>query len=285
MWVDAGQTDREGARVHLRRQIDQENFQGALYRMKLKFALLAALVAGLLPVAAVAQAAPAEPQPATPAASSAPAPAAAPAAAVAPAAQARQAPTLIPPSAVPARIALVAFEQAVYATNEGQRAIEDLRKKYEPQKTKLDELGAEIDSLKKQLQAAPATLPDDERASRLKTIDIKDKQYQRESDDFSTSSQADIQEALGKVAQKVDVVMRKYVSDNGYTLLLNVGDQQSPVMWASAQPNADITLALIEAYNAASKVAPLPPAAPGAARPKPAATTTPHTTTAKPAAK
>ena len=87
------------------------------------------------------------------------------------------------------------------------------------------------------------------------------------------------------MAQKVDVVMRKYVSDNGYTLLLNVGDQQSPVMWASAQPNADITLALIEAYNAASKVAPLPPAAPGAARPKPAATTTPHTTTAKPAAK
>ena len=192
---------------------------------------------------------------------------------------------MVPASSFPARIALVAFEQAVYATNEGQRAIEELRKKYEPQKTKLDELGAEIDSLKKQLQAAPATLPDDERASRLKTIDIKDKQYQRESDDFSTSSQADIQEALGKVAQKVDVVMRKYVSDNGYTLLLNVGDQQSPVMWASAQPNADITLALIEAYNAASKVAPLPPAAPGAARPKPAATTTPHTTTAKPAAK
>jgi outer membrane protein len=259
--------------------------------MKLKFALLAALVAGLLPVAAVAQAAPAEPQPATPAASTAPVPAAAPAApasapAAAPSAQVRQAPTLIPPSAFPARIALIMFEQAVYNTNEGQRAIEELRKKYEPQKTKLDALGAEIDSLKKQLQAAPATLPDDERASRLKTIDTKDKQYQRESEDFQNSSQADIQEALGKVAQKVDVVMRKYVSDNGYTLLLNVGDQQSPVMWAAAQPNADITLAIIETYNTASKVAPLPPAAPGAAaRPKPAATTTPHTTTAKPAAK
>jgi outer membrane protein len=264
--------------------MDQENFQGALHRMKLKFALLAALVAGLLPVAAVAQAAPAEPQPAAPAASSAPAPAAAAAPAAQAAAQARQAPTLIPPSAFPARIALIMFEQAVYNTNEGQRAIEDLRKKYEPQKTKLDGLATEIDSLKKQLQAAPATLPDDERASRLKTIDTKEKQYQRDSDDFSTSSQADIQEALGKVAQKVDVVMRKYVSDNGYTLLLNVGDQQSPVMWAASQPNADITVAIIEAYNAASKVAPLAPSAPGAARPKPASTTTPHTT-AKPAAK
>jgi outer membrane protein len=90
---------------------------------------------------------------------------------------------------------------------------------------------------------------------------------------------------LGKVAQKVDVVMRRYVSDNGYTLLFNVGDQSSPVMWAATEPNADITMAVIEAYNAASKVAPLPAAAPGAARPKPAATTTPHTTTAKPAVK
>jgi outer membrane protein len=247
--------------------------------MKLKFALLAALVAGLLPVAAVAQAAPAEPQPATPAASSAPA--------AAPAAQARQAPVMVPASSFPARIALVAFEQAVYATNEGQRAVEDLRKKYEPQKTNLDKLAAEIDSLKRQLQAAPATLSDEERASRSKNIDTKDKQYQRDSEDFQNSSQADIQEALGKVAAKVDVVMRKYVSDNGYTLLLNVGDQSSPVMWAAAQPNADITVAVIDAYNAASKVAPLPPAAPaGATRAKPAATTTPRTTpAAKPTAK
>ena len=80
--------------------------------------------------------------------------------------------------------------------------------------------------------------------------------------------------------------MKKYVSDNGYTLLINAGDQQSPVMWAAAEPNADITLAVIDAYNKSSGVAPPPPAAPAAAtRPKPAATTTPHTTTpAKPAA-
>jgi outer membrane protein len=137
------------------------------------------------------------------------------------------------------------------------------------------------------LQAAPATLPDEEKASRSKNIDTKDKQYQRDSEDFQNSSQADIQEALGKVAAKVDVVMRKYVSDNGYTLLLNVGDQSSPVMWAATQPNSDITVAVIDAYNAASKVAPLAPATPSAAtRAKPAATTTPRTTpAAKPTTK
>jgi outer membrane protein len=260
----------------------QENFQGALHRMNYKFALVTALVAGLLPVAAIAQAAPAAPQPAAPAASSAPAPAAAPAAL---AASAPQAPVFVPPSAYPARIALIAFEQAVYSTNEGQRAVEELRKKYQPQKDKLDALATEIDSLKKQLQAAPATLSDEERASRLRTIDTKDKQYQRDGEDYANASQADLQEALGKVAQKVDVVMRKYVSDNGYTLLLNAGDQSSPVMWAVAQPNADITMAVIEAYNASTPgVSALPPAAPSTTRARPAATT-PRTPAPKPAAK
>jgi outer membrane protein len=259
--------------------------------MKSKFALLTALVAALLPVAAIAQATPAAPQPAVPAASTAPAETAAPspAAPAKPAATAAQAPALVPPSAFPARIALIMFTEAVYNTNEGQRAVADLMKKYQPQKDKLDALATEIDTLRKQLQAAPATMPDEERAAKLKVIDTKDKQYQRDGDDASTAYNADLQEALGKVAQKLDVVMRKYVSDNGYTLLLNAGDQQNTVpvvMWAAAQPNADITAAVIDAYNAASGVAPLPPAAPAAAtHPKPASTTTPRTTTTpKPAA-
>jgi len=192
---------------------------------------------------------------------------------------------MVPPSAFPARIAIIAFEQAVYATNEGQRAVEDLQKKYQPQKEKLDALATEIDTLKKQLQAAPATLPDAERAARLKAIDTKDKQYQRDGEDFQNSSQADVQDALAKIAQKVDVVMKKYVSDNGYTLLLNAGDQQSPVMWASMEPNADITMAVIDAYNKSSGIAPPPPAAPAATRAKPAATTPRTTTTPKPATK
>ncbi len=175
------------------------------------------------------------------------------------------------------------FEQAVYATNEGQHAVEELRKTYEPKKSKLDAQAAEIDSLKKQLQAAPSTLPDDERAARLKTIDTKDKEYQRDAEDASNAYQADLQEALGKVARKFDVVMRKYVSDNGYTLLINAGDQQSPVMWAATEPNADITDAVVKAYNSASGVPAAPVAAPSATR-KPAGTT-PHSTTAKPAAK
>jgi len=175
------------------------------------------------------------------------------------------------------------FTEAVSDTNEGQQAIADLQKKYQPQKDKLDAMAAEVDTLKKQLQAAPATLSEADRTAKLKVIDTKDTAYQHEAEDASNAYQADVNEALGKVAEKFAVVMRKYVSDNGYTLLINVGDQQSPVMWAAAQPNADITLAVIDEYNKTSGVAPPAPTAP-AAQKKPAATTTPRTTTpAKPA--
>jgi outer membrane protein len=239
--------------------------------MNHKSVLLAALVAGFLPMAAIAQASPAATPEAAPAAS----------APAQPAAIAPQGPAVVAPSPYPAKIALVAFEQAVYATNEGQRTVEDIRKKYQPQKEKMDALAADIDSLKKQLQAAPATLSDAERASRLKAIDTKDKQYQRDADDAQTSYNADLQEALGKVAQKVNVVMLSYVEKNGYTMLLNVGSQQSQVMWTATNPNADITEAIVAAYNASSGVAAPPPAAPAAGRTRPA--TTPRTTPKPPA--
>jgi outer membrane protein len=188
---------------------------------------------------------------------------AAPAAQSAPAAQ-----TAPAPQAVPAKIALISFEQAVFATNEGQRAVQDVQKKYEPKKAQIEALNQEVDTLKKQLQSAPATLTDEERASRLRAIDTKEKALNRDAEEASQAYQADLQEAYGKVAQKVNGVMRKYVEDNGYTLLLDVSGQQTPVMWATAKINTDVTQAVVDAYNTSSGVAAPPPSAPSAARPR-----------------
>jgi outer membrane protein len=188
-------------------------------------------------------------------------------------AQTPAAPAPVVPQAIPAKIALIAFEQSVFATNEGQKAVEEVKKKYEPKKNQIDALAAEVDSLKKQLQSAPATLSDEERASRLKNIDVKEKQLNRDAEDATSAYNADLQEAYGKLAQKVNQTMRKYVQDNGYTLLLDVSGQQSPVLWAL--PQTDVTEAVISAYNTVSGVAAPPPSAPSATRkpaaPKPAA--------------
>jgi Skp family chaperone for outer membrane proteins len=217
--------------------------------MNRTLAFVSALGAGLMTMAASAQTAAPAPHPA--------------AAAAAPAT----------PQAMPAKIALIAFEQAVFATNEGQRAVQEVQKKYEPKKAAIDGLAQEVDSLKKQLQSAPATLSDEERASRMKNIDTKEKQLNRDAEDANTAYQSDLQEAYGKVAQKVSVTTKKYVSENGFTLLLDVSGQQSNVMWAL--PTTDVTEAVITAYNTESGIAPPPPSAP---TPSPAAAR-PHTST------
>jgi outer membrane protein len=238
--------------------------------MNRKFALITALAAGLLPAVAVAQVSPAVPQPATPAPQTEPA---SPAAANA----------LPPPEAFPAKIALIDFDQAVLNTNEGQRTVEEIEKKYQPQKSEIDNLGAEIEALKKQVDATPSTLTQEERNTKLKNIDTKEKQYQTHVDDARTAYNGDLEEAFNKIAPKVATVMRTYAKDHGYTIVLNYGDQQSQViMWAAQSPSADITEAIIAAYNTSSGIAPPPPAAPtpsSAPRPKPSATTTPHTST------
>lgn len=245
--------------------------------MNRKFLLLTVLVAALIPAAALAQASPAPPQSAAPAS---PAPAAAPTQPAPPPA----------PEAFPAKIALIAFEQAVEATNEFQQAATELQKKYEPKKTEIDQLGQEIDALKKQVDATPSTLTTAERNDKLKTIDSKQKLYQSHVDDASAAFESDIRDAGNKVAQKVSLIMQTYAKVNGYTIVLDVGGQNSQVMWAAQSPNADITEAVIAAYNASTPgiTAPPPPApAPTSAAPRPKpSTTAPHTSTpAKPPAK
>jgi len=202
--------------------------------------LVTALAAGMTSAAGVAQAA--APQTAAPTVPTAP----------------------VAPQAVPAKIALIEYEQAAAATNEGVRSLQDLQKKYEPKKAQLQSLAQEIDSLKKQLQSAPATLSDTERASRVRAIDVKEKQLQRDGEDASNAYNADVQETLGKVAKKLGPIVVKYVQQNGYTMLLDNTGQQGGlgVLWTL--PGTDISQAVVDAYNTASGVAapvPAPPAA------------------------
>jgi outer membrane protein len=205
-------------------------------------------------------------------------PAAAPAA---PATEPAAAPAPVTPQAIPAKIALVAFEQAVFATNEGQKAVQDIQTKYKPKKDQIEGLSHEVDSLKKQLQSAPATLSDADRAAKMKEIDAKEKRLNHDAEDAQTAYNTDLQEAYGKVAAKVSVTLKKYVSDNGFTLLLDVSSQQSNVMWANQ--STDVTQAVVTAYNTSSGVAAPVPSAPSATAPA-AARPRPTTATPKPAA-
>jgi len=72
-------------------------------------------------------------------------------------------------------------------------------------------------------------------------------------------------------------ILDKYAKDNGYSVILDVSGQQSPVLWATS--SIDITKALVDAFNASSGIAAPPSASAatgkGAAKPAPKATPKP----------
>jgi outer membrane protein len=181
-----------------------------------------------------------------------------------------------------AKVAIIAFQQAVAATNEGQRNFAQLRTKFEPKQSQLKAQSDEIDSLKKQLQDAGATLSEPERESRLRTIDEKTKSLQRSAEDAQNEASGAMNDMYQQLAQKVYAVLDTYANQQKFTLVLDTSAQQTPVLWASQ--STDITKAVVDAYNAKSGVPPQPaagaaaPARPSTTPARPGTTTRPSTT-------
>lgn len=171
--------------------------------------------------------------------------------------------------APPAKIAVVAFQQAVAQTNEFQRSLADVEKKFSPKRDQLKALNDEISGLKKQLETQGTTLSESERAARTRTIDDKQKELQRSAEEAQNEFQQAMQETYGTVASKVGTELIAYSKAQGFTLVLDGGQQQTPIV-LYAVPSTDITQALVDAYNVKSGI-PAPPAQPASAAPKPAA--------------
>lgn len=187
------------------------------------------------------------------------------------AAQTPAAPAAVAPVAVPAKIAVIAFQLAVAQTNEGQRNFADLQKKYAPKEAALKSLSDQVDSLTKQLQTQGTTMSETERVAKAKDLDDKKKELDRTSQDARSDFQQDMQDMYNGLAAKVYDVMQSYAEQQGFTMVLDISQQQSPVLYASQGTN--ITKAVIDAYNLKSGI-PAPPqpaaGAPGAVAPQPA---------------
>lgn len=178
-------------------------------------------------------------------------------------------------SAAPAKIAVIAFQAAVAQTNEGQRDLADIQKKYEPKRSQLKALNDEIEGLQKQLQTQGDKLSDQERNTRVKSIDDKQKTLQRSAEDAQNEFNGEMDEMFRGLAQKVFEVVSAYAQQNGYTIVVDASQQGSGVLWWNQ--TTDITKPIIEAYNTKSGV-PAPPASAAPAAP------TPRPTTPRPAA-
>ncbi len=170
----------------------------------------------------------------------------------------------------PVKVAIVAIQAAIANTNEGKKELDALQQKFAPRSLELKNQSDEIENLKKQLQAQNDKLTEDARAAQVRTIENKQKAYQRSGEDFQNEVQQAELELLNRLGGKMQKILETYAKANGYAVILDVSNPQTtPVMYAST----DITKDLIDAYNAQSPVAPpaAKPAGSGAAAKPPAA--------------
>jgi outer membrane protein len=164
------------------------------------------------------------------------------------------------------KVGIINIQAAIVNSNEGQRDFESLQKKFDPKRQELEGLNKEIDDLQKKFNTQQDKLSDEARNDLLKQIDAKKKTLQRSYEDANTDIQGQQNEIANRIGQKMVEVLDKYAKDNGFTLILDVSGQQSPVLWAAS--SVDITKPVVDAYNAQSGVA--APAKPAAAAPAPA---------------
>ena len=153
----------------------------------------------------------------------------------------------------PAKIAVIGFQEAVAGTNDFQRRFADLQKKYEPKRQQLKTLNDEIASLQKELQGQSATLNDSDRATKAKSLDDKQKELKRAGEDAQTDYQQDMQQTFAAVAGKFAETLDAYSKEHGFTVVLDGGNQQLPVV-IYANPSVDITKAVVDAYNVKSGI-------------------------------
>lgn len=158
------------------------------------------------------------------------------------------------------KVGIVSIQDAIANTNEGKKELDALQAKYAPRQAALQSQNDELENVKKQLQAQSDKLSDEERNSRVRTATEKQKTLQRNAEDFQNEVQTAEQEILNRLGKKMLDVMEKYARENGYAVVMDVSNPQTPVLYANPQTN--ITKNLIDAYNAQSPAA--------AAAPKPA---------------
>jgi outer membrane protein len=177
------------------------------------------------------------------------------------------------------KVGVIDMQGAIAGSNEGQRDFEALAKKFEPRRLELQKLNTDIEDQKKQLTNAGDKMSPEAHETLVKSIETKTKSLQRQAEDAQNEFQQQQNEIAQRILQKMAPVITKYVSDNGYGLLLDASSPwpQGPVVVATQA--VDITKSVVDAYNAQSGVP--APAKTGATTPRPA-TTTPGV--AKPAA-
>ena len=154
---------------------------------------------------------------------------------------------------VPMKIGVIQVQEAILSTKDGQKAANDLQAKFAPRKAELEKKQGDITGLQDQLKRGSATMSEDAKNKLVHDIDAKTTALKRDSEDFDTDVQDEEGKLMQQLGQKVMKVVDKYALDNGFAVIFDVSNPQTPVLWRATA--TDITADIIALYDKANPLA------------------------------
>lgn len=200
--------------------------------MTFRTLVLTGLCAALMAPAALAQAKPAAPPAATAAA-----------------------PTGSPTVTGPSKIGFINIQQAIASTEEGKKLAADLKTRFTPKQTDLENQQKAIDALQKRLQDGGNTMSQAAKDDLNRQIQTKQRDFQQDVQNFQSDTQSAESDAMNTIGQKMMPLLKKYADDHGYTAIVDIslGWPQQSVLYFN--PGTIITGDIVKLYDQAHPLA------------------------------
>jgi outer membrane protein len=155
------------------------------------------------------------------------------------------------PTSTGLKIGVINMQGAIANTGEGKKAFSELQKKYQPKQNELQQLQQGIASKQDQLQKQNTTLSEDEQRRLTREIESDQTRLKRMQEDLQADAQADQQEVVNRIGQKLVRLMNDYAQQNGYSIIMDGGPQMALYYVA---PQIDLTEIMIKRYDSANPV-------------------------------
>ncbi len=183
------------------------------------------------------------------------------------------------------KVGVISVQGAIVGTKDGQKASQELDTKFAPKKKEFASRQSELASLQDQFSKGGSVMSEDKRSQLTRDIDEKKKRLERDMQDAQEELQGEQQRVLQGLGQRMMAVIEKYAKDNGYTMILDVSNPNTPVLYASS--GIDITQDIVSLYDKSSvnggpATTTAAPGTPRTTTPGTPRTTTPGTPAAKP---
>ena len=145
------------------------------------------------------------------------------------------------------KVGVINIQGAIVGTKDGQKATQELDKKVIPKRKEFETRQNDLAQLQDQYNKGGTVMAEEKRNSLARDIDEKKRRLERDMQDSEEELRGEQQKLLEGLGQRVMALIEKYAKDNGYTLILDDSNPNTPLLYASK--DIDITADIVALYD------------------------------------